>query len=190
MNTNSITPKATLFGLPSPSTPRASSPVAGTPKPSNGTPKITFGTPRLTAPGQDEPRVNNATPRLTAGQDEPRPTSATPKVSNDTPKVSTDKPRLTYNEPDFQSFLQDRLKISGHAGTRLQSRKLELGQPEWDRVMGGVDKAAAKGARESLVMVDDVALVVSVKNRTVITALDKAQLQNNVFTNIDSAVIV
>ena len=56
--------------------------------------------------------------------------------------------------------------------------------------MAGVDRAAAKGAKESLVMIDDVALVVSVKNRTVITAVDKAQLKENVFTNIDSAVIV
>jgi flagellar operon protein len=53
-----------------------------------------------------------------------------------------------------------------------------------------VDRAAAKGARESLVMMDDVALVVSVKNRTVITAVDRAHLKDNVFTNIDSAVIV
>ena len=51
-------------------------------------------------------------------------------------------------------------------------------------------KAAAKGAKESLVMVDNVALVVSVKNRTVITAVDQANLKDNVFTNIDSAVIV
>ena len=90
----------------------------------------------------------------------------------------------------FDSLLQDRLKVSGHAQTRLESRNIELGQSEWDRVMKGVDKAAAKGARESLVMLDDVALVVSIKNRTVITAVDKGNLKDNVFTNIDSAVIV
>ncbi len=92
--------------------------------------------------------------------------------------------------PDFGSILEDQLKVSGHAQTRLQSRNIELGQEQWDRVMNGVNKAAAKGAKESLVMVDDVALVVSVKNRTVITAVDKASLKDNVFTNIDSAVVV
>ncbi|HZH98627.1 MAG TPA: TIGR02530 family flagellar biosynthesis protein [Fimbriimonadaceae bacterium] len=92
--------------------------------------------------------------------------------------------------PDFGSILQDQLKVSGHAQTRLQSRNIELGKAEWDRVMEGVNKAAAKGARESLVMVDDVALVVSIKNRTVITAVDKSHLKDNVFTNIDSAVVV
>jgi len=80
--------------------------------------------------------------------------------------------------------------VSGHAQTRLQSRNIELGHAEWDRVMSGVERAAQKGAKESLVLLDDVALVVSIKNRTVITAVDKNSLKENVFTNIDSAVIV
>ena len=91
---------------------------------------------------------------------------------------------------DFAAILQDRLKVSGHAQTRLASRNIELGKAEWERVMAGVDKAAAKGAKDSLVMIDDIALVVSVKNRTVITAVDKESLKDNVFTNIDSAVVV
>lgn len=90
---------------------------------------------------------------------------------------------------DFEAVLSDRLKLSAHAKTRLQSRDLQLDGAAWNRVMDGVDKAALKGARETLVMVDDVALVVSVKNRTVITAVDKDRLKENVFTNIDSAVI-
>jgi flagellar operon protein len=92
--------------------------------------------------------------------------------------------------PDFGSILQDQLKVSGHAQTRLQSRNIQLNPEEWQRVVNGVNKAAAKGAKESLVMVDNVALVVSVKNRTVITAVDKDSLKDNVFTNIDSAVVV
>ncbi|HEX3047301.1 MAG TPA: flagellar biosynthesis protein, partial [Bacillota bacterium] len=53
-----------------------------------------------------------------------------------------------------------------------------------------VNKAEAKGARESLILMDQMALVVSIKNRTVITAVDNESLKDNVFTNIDSAVIV
>ncbi len=90
----------------------------------------------------------------------------------------------------FADLLQDQLKVSGHAKTRMESRNINLSQAEWDRVLGGVQKASAKGAKESLVMVDNVALLVSVKNRTVITAVDKENLKDNVFTNIDSAVIV
>jgi flagellar operon protein len=98
--------------------------------------------------------------------------------------------RETGKAADFETLLQSRLKVSGHAQTRLQSRNIELDAAEWDRVVQGVDRAAQKGAKESLVLVDDVALVVSVKNRTVITAVDKENLKQNVFTNIDSAVIV
>ena len=92
--------------------------------------------------------------------------------------------------PAFAAILDDRLKVSGHAQARLNSRNIEFGPAEQARVIGGMEKAAAKGAKESLVLMDDVALVVSVKNRTVITAVDKANLRENVFTNIDSAVIV
>ncbi|MCH7903130.1 MAG: hypothetical protein IH944_01030 [Armatimonadetes bacterium] len=91
---------------------------------------------------------------------------------------------------DFQSILADRLKVSAHAQTRLESREIKLDADAWERVLDGVDRAAKKGAKEALVMVDDIALIVSVKNRTVITAVDKARLKENVFTNIDSAVIV
>ena len=57
------------------------------------------------------------------------------------------------------------------------------------RLDAAVGRARAKGARESLVLLDDLALVVSVRNQTVITATDAASRKDNVFTNIDSAVI-
>ena len=53
-----------------------------------------------------------------------------------------------------------------------------------------VEKIAQKGAKESLIMLNDVALVVSVKNKTVITAMDGASAKDNIFTNIDSAMII
>lgn len=104
-------------------------------------------------------------------------------------RVESPKLQPRQGGVDFEAVLSDRLKVSAHAKTRLQSRELQLDQAAWERVMTGVDKAAQKGAKETLVMVDDVALVVSVKNRTVITAVDKERLKENVFTNIDSAVI-
>lgn len=92
----------------------------------------------------------------------------------------------------FGELLQKQLdlKVSGHAQTRLQSRGIDLQSEDWARVKDGIERAAAKGSRESLVMLNDVALVISVKNRTVITAVAKEQLKENVFTNIDSAVFV
>ncbi len=98
--------------------------------------------------------------------------------------------QTTTAGPDFQAILSDRLKVSSHAQTRLKSRDIELDAAKWERVLEGVDRAAEKGAKESLVMIDDIALVVSVRNRTVITAVGQEHLKDNVFTNIDSAVIV
>ena len=103
--------------------------------------------------------------------------------------------------PSFQEVLQGRLatdrpalaadglKFSAHAQTRLQSRSIPFGPEEVARLQTAVGKAQAKGARESLILMDGVALIVSVKNRTVITAVDAASLKDNVFTNIDSAVV-
>ena len=81
------------------------------------------------------------------------------------------------------------LKFSAHAQTRIQSRQIPVGAPEMQRLDGAVARAASKGARESLVLLDQTAFVVSVTNRTVITVVDQDNLKQNVFTNIDSAVI-
>lgn len=94
------------------------------------------------------------------------------------------------SQGSFTDALQQQLRLSAHAQTRLVSRKIDIGPEQWQRVNDGVQKAASKGARESLVLLDDVALVISIRNRTVITAVDKEQLKDNVFTHIDSAVIV
>lgn len=96
---------------------------------------------------------------------------------------------------DFARVLQEKfgrteLRFSQHALARLQGREIELSPADLDRLKGAVALAAAKGARESLVLIDDLALVVSVANRTVITALKGAEKRERVFTNIDSAVIV
>jgi flagellar operon protein len=82
------------------------------------------------------------------------------------------------------------VKFSGHAQVRLASRNITLSGDDLANLGAAITKAAAKGARESLVLMDQAALVVSVPNRTVITAVDKSALKDNIFTNIDSAMIL
>lgn len=83
------------------------------------------------------------------------------------------------------------VKFSQHASQRLQTRNINLSNEQMNQLKSAVDKAAQKGARESLILMNnDLALVVSVTNRTVITAMDGSSIRDNVFTNIDSAVIV
>ncbi len=81
------------------------------------------------------------------------------------------------------------LQFSKHALARVQRRGIELDQGTLGRLSQGVDRAAGKGSRDSLVLVDGTAFVVSVNNRTVITAVGSEHMKDNVFTNIDSAVI-
>jgi flagellar operon protein len=81
------------------------------------------------------------------------------------------------------------LKLSGHALQRIQRREIAFDEPVAARLEAAVDRAAAKGSRESLVLVDSTAFVVSVRNRTVITAVPVSPMNDQVFTNVDSAVI-
>ena len=79
--------------------------------------------------------------------------------------------------------------FSKHAVQRLERRNLAVDPASMQRLQDGVDRAAGKGARDAVVLVDNTAFVVSVANRTVITAVGKDQMKDHVFTNIDSAVI-
>jgi flagellar operon protein len=92
----------------------------------------------------------------------------------------------------FQKQLDaaDEIKFSAHALKRLESRQIVLNHRDLTLLKDAVNRAEAKGAKESLILMDRLALVVSVKNRTVITAVDDHNLTDNIFTNIDSAVIV
>jgi flagellar operon protein len=82
------------------------------------------------------------------------------------------------------------IKFSAHALERLRLRNIHLSADDRTRILDAIGRADAKGAKDSLVLVRGAALVVSVENRTVVTALDRDELNGNVFTNIDSAVIM
>lgn len=81
------------------------------------------------------------------------------------------------------------VKFSKHANERLNTRNIELSDAQLYRLNQGVGQARTKQIRESLVMMDNLAFIVNVKNNTVVTAMEQSE-SNNVFTNIDGAVIV
>lgn len=81
-----------------------------------------------------------------------------------------------------------KVKFSKHAQQRLESRDITLSENEMSRINTAIEKAEAKGAKDSLVMMDDTAFVVNIPNKTVITAMSLAGSNENVFTNIDSVV--
>jgi len=85
---------------------------------------------------------------------------------------------------------QNGLKFSAHAMNRIREREMEMSPVELERLAAGFKLAEEKGARSSLILVDDQAYIVSVKNRTVVTALPREHSVGNVFTNIDSVAIM
>lgn len=96
----------------------------------------------------------------------------------------------------FKKIIADKIKdktgikFSKHAQNRIVSRNINLNDNQLRQLQKGVEKLEDKGARDSLVMINDVAYVVSVENKTVITAIDEDNVKENVFTNIDSAVFM
>ena len=80
------------------------------------------------------------------------------------------------------------VKFSKHAALRMNDRGLEISDEQLVRLKSGTDMAADKGINDSLVMIDDLAFIVNVPSRTVITAIE-AGSDTNVFTNINGAVI-
>ena len=96
---------------------------------------------------------------------------------------------------DFASVFEQALKtqdvtFSKHAAQRLETRSITLGGEELAKLSQAVDKASQKGVRDSLVVMDSLAFIVNVPQRTVITAMPLGEAQGNVFTNLDGAVIV
>jgi len=84
----------------------------------------------------------------------------------------------------------DSLHFSAHASQRLQQRNIFLSESDHLKLTQAVDKIAEKGGRESLIVMNEVSYLVNVPNRTVITAMDMESAKDNVFTNIDSTMIL
>ncbi|ARF18455.1 TIGR02530 family flagellar biosynthesis protein [Sporosarcina ureae] len=97
-----------------------------------------------------------------------------------------------------QSFLEhlqqatqpEKLKISKHANDRLQERGIQMTDAEWARITEKIDEAKRKGIRDSLVLTDQAALIVSAKNSTVITAMNRMEAKDQLFTNIDGTILL
>ena len=97
------------------------------------------------------------------------------------------------SEVSFEDVLRQKqkpLKFSKHATQRLSQRNINLSDEQNIRLTNGVTEAEKKGVNESLVLVDNLAFIVNVPNKTVVTAMDQEETNANVFTNIDGAVIM
>ncbi|WP_346207238.1 TIGR02530 family flagellar biosynthesis protein [Caldifermentibacillus hisashii] len=110
-------------------------------------------------------------------------------------KLNTEDNRTTTNT-NFADHLQAAIKndnhltISKHAKTRLEQRNIEISSEDWKKISEKVTEAKQMGVNESLVLLDHAALIVSAKNQTVITAMDRSETNSQIFTNINGTIII
>ena len=100
------------------------------------------------------------------------------------------KPSISFEDLlKKQVFDNTEVKFSKHAESRLETRNINLTDEQKSKLNEAINKANAKDVKDSLVLVDDIAFVVNVKNKTVVTVMNKDEMKENVFSNIDGAVI-
>lgn len=107
-------------------------------------------------------------------------------------KLTQQKNNETANT-QFQNLLneaQQKLKISKHASQRITQRNINISDVEWNKIEEKMQVAKSKGLNESLFLTQNAALIINVKNAIVVTALDRTEAGNQVFTNIDSAILI
>ena len=113
------------------------------------------------------------------------------KHGNKSKRVNQSSQKVSFKEMLSQKIKKKSgVEFSKHAKQRMISRDIKVSDKQLNKLNNAVEKAEKKGARDSLIMVDEVAYVVSVENKTVITAIDDTNVKENVFTNIDSAVFM
>lgn len=110
------------------------------------------------------------------------------------PIQPTNTPKQThvtsFKEHMQQAKVAEELKISKHATERIQERNIKISDAEWQVVTNKVFEARDKGVSQPLVLMDQAALIVSAKNATVITAMDRLEAKTQLFTNIDGTIVL
>lgn len=103
------------------------------------------------------------------------------------------RPKHEAPKSCFDEMLKDAsfgIKFSKHAESRLKSRDVQLDQSQIQRMEQALEKAEAKGVRDTLLIMDNMAFIANTKSRTIITTVPKESMEENIFTNIDGAVII
>lgn len=102
------------------------------------------------------------------------------------------QPKQAQPKSNFKDILatQNELKISKHASERLEQRNIKITEELWQTIGEKVQEAKQKGINDSLVVLDNAALLVSAKNNTVVTAMNRMEAQNRIFTNINGTILI
>ncbi|MBT2598704.1 MULTISPECIES: TIGR02530 family flagellar biosynthesis protein [unclassified Oceanobacillus] len=104
-------------------------------------------------------------------------------------KTSQSKQQSTVSFKDVLHE-QNQLKISKHASERMHERNISIDDKQWDLIQGKMQEAKEKGVTDSLVVLNDATLVVSTKNNTVVTAMNRDEFASKIFTNINGTILI
>ncbi len=113
-----------------------------------------------------------------------------PTIQPNQNKKQSVEPKQSFIEHLQNATNSQELKISKHANERLLERNINISDQEWQTVTDKVFEARSKGVNQPLVLMDQAALIVSAKNATVITAMERTEAKNQVFTNIDGTIVL
>ncbi len=97
---------------------------------------------------------------------------------------------IVSERTDVKKAVTGQIRFTKHADARLTQRDIRLTDEQMTRLEEGTKKASDKGIKESLVLVDDLAFIVNTDKKMVITAIDQNSSEDNIYTNIDGAVII
>ena len=104
---------------------------------------------------------------------------------------TTAQTKKTDQEQSFRELLeQQRISFSKHANRRTEERSIKISPEDLNRLGEAFNKAEAKGIEDALIVMDDSAFIVNAKNKVVITVMDKSEMKDNIFTNIDGAIFI
>ena len=111
------------------------------------------------------------------------------------PKRQSDSVKAPRDSQSFAEVLRTQrdsagVKLSSHAQKRLRQQNIIISPQDFSKINDAARRVEMKGSKESLMLLRDLALVVNIKNRTVVTAVDRARQKDKIFTNIDSTVIL
>lgn len=110
--------------------------------------------------------------------------------ANNKNKINSYRQTKSFEEVLDNIQKKDDIKFSKHAVERMNSRNITLNNEEIVKLNEAIKKAEEKGVNDALILMGDTAFIASIKNKTIITTVNKEMLKDNVFTNIDGAVVI
>lgn len=120
-----------------------------------------------------------------------RPIHTQPPGSRNFQQVKNDVKGTSFSQQLGEALKTNhKLTLSKHAKERLAEREININENRWSQIEEKVNEARRMGVKDSLVLLNDAALIVSAKNNKVITAMNRQEAAAQIFTNINGTIVL